>query len=52
MILSIIDDINKFIKPVRDFIFKNSSNPLFWFGVIAVMICIFGIAYAIIHERD
>ncbi len=52
MILSIIDDINDFIKPLKDWIFKNSSNPLFWVGIVVIVLVIFGIAYSIVHGRD
>lgn len=52
MILSIIDDINDFIKPFKNWIEKNYSNPLLWIGIVVAFLVIFGIAYSIVHGRD
>lgn len=52
MTLSIIDNINDFIKPLKAWIFKNYSNPLLWIGIVVIVLVIFGIAYSIVHGRD
>lgn len=49
-ILSFIDDVNNFIKPVKNWLFNNYNNPLLWLGIVIGILGIFGIAYSFVHK--
>lgn len=51
-ILSFIDEVTKFMKPVRSFIDNNYDNPLFWLAIVVIAITIFGIAYNVLHKGE
>lgn len=51
-ILSFVDDVNNFMKPVRRFIENNYNNPLFWLAIVLVALAIFGVAYNILHKGE
>ena len=51
-ILNFIDEFNKFIKPAKDWLFDNYNNPLLWLGIVIGVLCVFGIAYGILQDRD
>lgn len=50
--LDIIKDIEKMIKPFKNWVLDNSDNPLFWLGIVIAVLIIFGVAYTAVHGRD
>lgn len=50
MVLNVIDDLNKFIKPVQQFINNNYRNPFFWVTIVGIVLVIFTVAYAYLHK--
>ena len=50
--LDIIKEIDKFMKPVKQWIFDNYDNPFFWLGIVIIVLIIFGISYTAVHGKD
>ncbi|MDD3392661.1 MAG: hypothetical protein PHE54_03900 [Bacilli bacterium] len=51
MILSIIDSLDNLIKPFRDFVFENYSNPFMWLGFLIIGILLFYILYNVLQKE-
>jgi len=51
-VLDFVDEVTKFMKPVRSFIDRNYDNPFFWLIIVLVALAIFGMAYNILHKGE
>jgi len=51
MKLKIVEDLTKVMKPFKDFIYKNYSNPLLWLGLFIVGLAVFGIVYKALQKE-
>ena len=51
-VLSFVDEVTKFMKPVRSFIERNYGNPFFWLAIVAVVLALFGVAYNFLHKGE
>lgn len=45
LVLNIIDNLNKWIKPFKDFVFENHDNPLMWIIFFLIGIITFIVVY-------
>ncbi len=52
MILGIIDTLEEWVKPFRDFVFENSGNPLMWLGFFLIGILVFKIVYDALSTKS
>lgn len=52
MVLSIIDTLNEWVKPVEDFILKHGTNPFLWLGLFLTGVLIFSIVYGALHKDN
>lgn len=50
MILSIIDSINEFIEPFKDWVIENHGNPFMWLAFVLIGIAIFAITYNALNK--
>lgn len=50
MILNVLDTLQKWIEPFRDFVFRHHDNPLFWVVVILIAMALFFVGYAALHK--
>ena len=50
--LDIVKDLKNMIKPLKEWIFDNADNPLFWLIIVLIVLGIFGAAYTAIHGRE
>lgn len=50
MMLSIVDDLNKALEPVQNFIIKNYSNPLLWIGLFAGLFLLAKLIYEALQK--
>ena len=51
-ILNFIDEIGKFISPVRNFIVSHYDNPLFWLALIGFIMGVAMLAYSSLHRGE
>ncbi|MBR2833265.1 MAG: hypothetical protein IKE75_02410 [Bacilli bacterium] len=49
-LLNIIDTLNEWVKPFKDFVDTNHNNPLMWIGFLLVGIAIFSMTYSALHK--
>lgn len=52
MVLDILETLQKWIEPVREFIFKHHSNPLFWVIIILVALSLFFLTYSALNKEN
>ena len=41
--LEIIETLEEWIQPFKDFIMENHSNPILWVGIILLVLAVFGV---------
>lgn len=51
MILTIIDTLEEWISPIKNFITKNHDNPIMWLAFFLGGIAIFSIVFGILHRN-
>lgn len=51
MILSIIDVLNEWIYPFKDFIVKNHDNPIMWLAFVLAGAAIWSIVFGALHRN-
>lgn len=51
MMLSLIDDLNKKIDPIKEWIFSQNKNFVFWVGIIIGALVIFGFTYSALQRE-
>lgn len=49
--LGIIDTLEEWITPVREWLFKHYSNPILWLGIFIVLLLIFKLAYVALQKE-
>lgn len=50
-ILNIIDDLNELMEPVREWIFKNHTNPILWIVLFFGGMMIFLFTYSALQKE-
>ena len=49
--LGIIDTLEKWVQPFKDFIMKNHGNPLLWTGLVLLGLIVFGFTYNALNKN-
>ena len=49
--LSIIDKLNEWVEPFKNFIMKNHGNPLMWLVFFLIGLAVFAIAFSALHRN-
>lgn len=52
MILSIIDTLNDWIEPFKDWVIDNHGNPFMWLAFVLIGIAIFGLTYSALNKNS
>ena len=52
MILSIIDKLNDFIEPFKDWIVANHNSPFMWLAFVLIGIAVFAITYSALNKNN
>ena len=52
MILNILDKLQEWIEPFREFAFQHHNNPFFWIIIMGIAIAAFFIGYAALHKDN
>lgn len=50
MILNIIDKLNEWIKPFKDFVDANHNNPVMWIVFFLIGVAVFFMTYNALHK--
>lgn len=50
-VLDILESIEKALKPVRDFIEDNYSNPIMWLGLFVLGLLVFQATYSALQKE-
>lgn len=50
MVLSFLDKMEEWLEPVREFIFENHGNPVFWVIIIVIAIVTFFMVYSSLNK--
>lgn len=50
MILGIIESIDKFVSPVKEWMIKNSGNPFVMLGLFLLGLAVFLFTYNALHK--
>lgn len=51
MLLSIVDKLNEWVEPFKDFVDRNHGNPIMWFSFILIGIFVFSVVFNILHRN-
>lgn len=49
--LDIIDTLEKWIQPFKNFVIKNHANPFFWTGLVILGLIVFGLTYNALQKN-
>lgn len=52
MILNILDTLQEWIEPFREFVFRHHDNPFFWVAVILIALALFFLGYSALHKDN
>ena len=50
MILNIIDKLNEWVQPFRNFVDNNHMNPLMWLAFFVIGLVVFFWTYSVLHK--
>jgi hypothetical protein len=50
-VLGILDKLNEFMQPVRDWIFENHNNPLLWIVLFVGGLATFLFTYSVLQKE-
>lgn len=50
MFRNIIDTVNSWLEPVKEWLFEHHNNPLLWLGFFLIGVAIFAIGYSALHK--
>ena len=50
-VLNIMDRINRFFKPIKEWFFENHSNPLLWIACIGLGVAVFNFTYNALQKE-
>lgn len=45
-----IEWLEELVKPIREWIIENHQNPFLWFGIVLLVLAVFGITYNTLHK--
>lgn len=48
--LNVMDKLDEWVKPFKDFIIRNHNNPLLWVALVIIGLMVFGIAYNALNK--
>ena len=51
MVLGIVDTLNKWVEPFKDFVMKNHGNPMMWLAFFLIGIFVFSTVFGILHRN-
>ena len=51
MVLNIIDTLEEWISPFKNFIMKNHDNPIMWFLFLLCGIALFSVVFGALHRN-
>ncbi len=51
MTLSIIDKMNEWVEPFKNWIMANHGNPIMWLGFVLIGIAVFSITFGALHRN-
>ena len=49
--LTIVDKLNEWVEPFKNFVMKNHSNPMMWLGFILIGIFVFSTVFGALHRN-
>lgn len=49
--LNIIDTLNEWIQPFKNFILKNYGNPIFWTALVIIGLLVFSFTYNALNKN-
>lgn len=49
-LLNIIDKLNEWVKPFKDFVDTNHNNPVLWIAFFLIGVAVFFITYGALHK--
>ena len=49
--LNIVDKLNEWIEPFKNFVMKNHDNPMMWLGFIIIGIFVFSTVFGALHRN-
>lgn len=52
MLLSIIDQLNEWVEPIKGWIYENHNNPLMWMGFLVIGIAVFFLTYNALNKNQ
>lgn len=52
MFLSIVDTVEGWFKPVKDWVVANGNNWWFWVGIFALLLFIFGVVFTALNKNN
>ena len=52
MVLNIVDTVEGWFKPVKDWIVAHGNSWFFWVGVFAIALVIFGAVFAALNKNN
>lgn len=47
---SILDKLNEWIEPFKNWVMENHSNPVFWIGAVLLGLLVFSFTYNALHK--
>ena len=49
--LNIVDKLNEWIEPFKNFVMKNHSNPMMWLVFVLIGIFAFSVVFGALHRN-
>lgn len=50
--LSIVDKLNDFVEPFKDWVINNHNNPFMWLAFVLIGIAIFALTYNALNKNS
>lgn len=50
--LTIVDKLNEWVEPFKNFVMKNHSNPMMWLAFVLIGIFAFSTVFSILHRNE
>lgn len=51
MIFSIVDILDGWIRPFKDFIMKNHDNPVMWIILVLIGVAMWSVVFGVLHRN-
>lgn len=52
MIITIIDKLNEWVEPFKNWIYDNYGNPLMWLGLFLAGLAVFFLTYSALSKNN